>query len=255
MREYKSFGTICVKDEYGFIYALCKIEYILKEDDNYKYIFRPNYSVIELLGSNIFQGIPGLNLDLKKEEYIRDNINPTFISERVPSKNREDYYELLSSVNMTYMDPIKYLILTKDQYSGDNLFVIPYEEKKIIEINSSSMNNITLIKNVLLNLCLGNDIMMNDTVINDDTRKTFYNTFLPMYIKSYNLNKLKQKEGIEKAKKEGKYKGRKPIKVDMLVFNDLQERLEKKLITRQQLLDHLGISKDKYYRLKKYSQK
>ena len=253
MREYKSFGTICVKDEYGFIYALCKIEYILKEDDNYKYIFKPNYSVIELLGPNLFQGIPGLNLDLKKEEYIRDNINPTFISERVPSKNREDYYELLSSVNMTYMDPIKYLILTKDQYSGDNLFVIPYEEKKIIEINSSSMSNITLIKNVLLNLCLGNDIMMNDTVINDDTRKTFYNTFLPMYIKSFNLNKLKQKEGIDKAKKEGKYKGRKPIEVDMLVFNDLQERLEKKLITRQQLLDHLGISKDKYYRLKKYS--
>lgn len=255
MREYKSFGTICVKDKYGFIYALCKIEYILNEDDNFKYIFKPNYSVIELLGPNLFQGIPGLNLDLKKEEYIRDNINPTFISERVPSKNREDYYELLSSVNMTYMDPIKYLILTKDQYSGDNLFVIPYEEKKIIEINSSSMNNITLIKNVLLNLCLGNDIMMNDTVINDDTRKAFYNTFLPMYIKSYNFNKLKQKEGIEKAKREGKYKGRKPIKVDMLVFNDLQERLEKKQITRQQLLDYLGISKDKYYRLKKYSQK
>lgn len=57
----------------------------------------------------MFQGIPSLNLDLKKEVYVRENILPTFILERVPSKNREDLYDLLKSVNLTYIDPIEYL--------------------------------------------------------------------------------------------------------------------------------------------------
>lgn len=75
----------------------------------------------------MFQGIPGLNLDLKKEVYIRENILPTFISERVPSKNREDLYDLLKSVNLTYMDSIEYLCRTKYKYSGDNFFMTYFE--------------------------------------------------------------------------------------------------------------------------------
>lgn len=53
-------------------------------------------------------------MDLKKKEYIRKNIIPTFISERVPQKNREDFYELLEKLNMKFMDPIEYLIRTDE---------------------------------------------------------------------------------------------------------------------------------------------
>lgn len=80
----------------------------------FEYVFEPNYFLIDLLDSKYFQGIPGLNLDLKKQEYIRKNIIPTFISERVPQKNREDFYELLEKLNMKSMDPIEYLIRTDD---------------------------------------------------------------------------------------------------------------------------------------------
>ncbi|MCR4662165.1 MAG: hypothetical protein K5765_09255 [Clostridia bacterium] len=254
MREYKSLGTICVKDNQNFIYAICTIEYVLFEDEKFKYTFTPNYSVIDLLDSEIFQGIPGLNLDLRKDKYVRENINPTFISERVPSKNREDYYELLNKVNMEYMDPIKYLILTDMQYFGDNLFVIPYKEKKIIEINNKT-NNLLYIKQLLENICLGNNIFFSGEEINDSNRKIFHIVFLELYKKEYNSYKSKQKIGIEKAKQEGKYRGRKPIKVDILKFIELEENVNNKKITRQQLIKELGISKDKYYRIKKSCEK
>ncbi len=115
-------GFICVKDEYNIVYRVCLLTHIENDDGTFRYEFRPNYFVISLLDSNLFQGIPGLNLDLKKEVYVRENILPTFISERVPSKNREDLYDLLKSVNLTYIDPIEYLCRTTYKYFGDNFF-------------------------------------------------------------------------------------------------------------------------------------
>ena len=120
MKTFESVGTICNPGPFNLIYAICDLEYILNDDDSFKYIFTPNYNTIDLLTSEYFQGIPGLNLDLKKEVYIREYRIPTFISERVPQKNREDYLELLAKVNMEYMDPIEYLIRTDEQYFGDD---------------------------------------------------------------------------------------------------------------------------------------
>lgn len=54
MREVKTAGMICVKDDYGFEYHISKIEYIEREDESYSYLFTPNYSVIDLLSSSIF---------------------------------------------------------------------------------------------------------------------------------------------------------------------------------------------------------
>ena len=136
MKSFESVATICLKGQNNFIYKICKITYRLFEDESFEYVFEPNYFLIDLLDSKYFQGIPGLNLDLKKQEYIRKNIIPTFISERVPQKNREDFYELLEKLNMKFMDPIEYLIRTDEQYFGDNLFVIPYESKKKVFINN-----------------------------------------------------------------------------------------------------------------------
>ena len=255
MREFKSIGNICIKDNLNITYVLCKIEYILTEEKKAKYIFTPNYSVIDLLDNNIFQGIPGLNLDLRKDKYVRENITPTFISERVPTPNREDYYELLKEVNMDYMDPIKYLILSDKRYSGDTLFVIDYYDRKTVVMDIDNYrNSIAVIKNIVSNLTGGNNIKINDEIIDDTNRKTFFNIFYKIYEKMYDSSKEKQKEGIEKAKQEKKYKGRKPISVDILKFDYLEEKVEKKEITRQDLMKELGISKDKYYRLRKNSQ-
>lgn len=256
MKTYISKGKICIKGHYNLTYAVCDITYQLNEDDSFKYVFEPNYSVIELTDTSFFQGIPGLNLDLKKKEYIRTKI-PTFISERVPSRNREDYVELLEKVGMDYMDPVEYLIRTKEQYSGDLLFVRPFEKNKLVSFddNKSNQTNAALIKEMLSNICLGNDISINGQIINDENRKTFHDIFIKLYSRSYNLNRDKQTKGIETAKKEGSFKGRKPIRVDELQFRDLLEKVEKKEITPKEAAKKLGISIDKYYRVKNKLQK
>ena len=57
--------------------------------------------------------------------------------------------------------------------------------------------------------------------------------------------------GIEAAKQKNKYKGRKPIDVDRLAFLEIYERIKKKEITVKEGAKKLGISIDKYYRVKK----
>ena len=255
MKTYISKGTICIPGDFNLIYRVCDIFYYLNSDDTFQYVFKPNYSVIELINSKYFQGVPGINLDLKKEEYIRENITPTFISERVPSKKRLDYFELLQKVGMEYMDPIEYLIKTDEQYFGDKLFVIPYENKKIIHINKDTHDtNFSLLKIILLNICLGNDIIINNQKIDDENRKIFHDVFIDLYSRSYELRKEKQKEGIAKAKSDNKYKGRKPIKVNEVKFLEKLSLVNKKEISTKEAAASLGISIDKFYRLKKTMQ-
>ena len=104
MRELTTTGLICVRDDYGIEYVVSKISYTVREDESYKYVFTPNYSVIDLLTYNEYQGIPGLKMELRKEEYVRENMVPVFISERSPNKNREDLWELLAEVGLDYQD-------------------------------------------------------------------------------------------------------------------------------------------------------
>lgn len=256
MKTYISKGTICIKGPFQLIYAACKITYQLNEDDSFKYVFEPNYSVISLLNSSIFQGIPGLNLDLKRKEYIRTK-TPTFIAERVPSKKREDYLDLLAKVDMDYMDPIKYLIRSKEQYSGDTLFLLPFEEKETVSFDDykSNCTNAALIKKILSSLCLGNDVSINGQIINDDNRKIFHDVLISLYARSYKQDKEKQMKGIDVAKKEHHYKGRKPIKTDKLLFLELLAKVENKETTPKEAIQQLGITKAKYYRLKNEFQK
>ena len=180
MKTYYSRGLIVVKDKFNITYLLSKIEYFYNEDETFKYVFTPSYSTISLLKPDIFQGLPGLNLDIKKEKYERINRVPVFISERVPNKNREDYYELLKEVNMEYMDPIEYLIRVKGQYFGDPYFVIAYKDKEKNDLDNlkGKYTNTELIKIILDNIAIGNDIIFNDTLINDDNRKLIYDIFL-----------------------------------------------------------------------------
>jgi hypothetical protein len=250
MNKLISTGMICLKNDLNIEFYVCKITYILNEDESFKYIFEPNYNVISLLGSDIFQGIPGLNLDLKRKQYIRTSL-PVFISERVPQKNREDFNEILSSLNMDYMNHIDYLIKTKMKYSGDNFYVKEFENKQKIIINNISNKNNTAdtIKIILNNITKGNDVIINNLVINDKNRKDIYQTLIYIYQKAYNFIYSKQKEGIKNTNHI--YKGRKPIYVDKLEFLTLQDKINKKEISIKDACLKLGISIDKYYRYKK----
>ena len=254
MQGYLTKGIICVKDELNIEYRVCIIEYLENEDGSFEYRFFPNYPVIDLLNSDVFQGIPGLNLELKEKVYVRKNILPVFISERVPSINREDYYEILDEVNMKFMEPIEFLIRSKQRYSGDHLYVIKYEERKKILINDikGKQNSFGLIKLMLEEIAANNEVYLDSlTKINDES---VFKTLRYIYKIQYESNKAKQKEGIEEAKKNNKYHGRKPVPIDLLKFYEVLEKVNNKEITNRKASEILGISIDKYYRYKKLLQ-
>lgn len=249
MNSITTSGLICIKDNLNIEYVLCKLDYIFNDDDTFKYIFTPYYDVIDLLNSDIFQGLPGLELNFKKKEYIRENIQPVFISERVPSNTREDYYDILASLKMDYMNPIEYLIKTKESYSGDNLYVISYTERETVNLNNiiEKCNSLGIIKIILNNFAKGNKLILNNTEINNS--KTF-EVLKFIYQKQLNEQIIKQKKGIEKAKSDKIYKGRKAIKIDMLTFYEQIDLVKKGIITNDDAIKNLKISKSTYYRLK-----
>lgn len=257
MKIYQSKGTICVPGPCNLIYAVCDLEYVTRSDETFCYTFKPRYSIIDLLTVDYFQGIQGLDLDLRKAEYIRDNRTPVFISERVPSQNREEFHELIHRVGMTFMEPIKYLIKVKEmlneQYFGDTLFMKPFIEKQMINYDEfdSHLTNNALLKEILSNICFGHDITIGSQIINDTNRKVFHDIFLTLYLRSCQSQKEKQKEGIETAKQNGKYQGRKPVPISFSDFQVAVSNVEMGFITAKEAAKRLNISIDKYYRLKK----
>lgn len=66
----------------------------------------------------------------------------------------------------------------------------------------------------------------------------------------------RQKEGIEIAKAEVKYKGRKPIEVDKDTFEKVYTRWKAEEITARACMKELGIKASTFYRrVKKYEHK
>ena len=61
--------------------------------------------------------------------------------------------------------------------------------------------------------------------------------------------KRRQRDGIEAAKREGKYKGRKPVEVDRYEFASLMGEVERKERTNKYVMDKLGLTRTTYYKL------
>ena len=61
--------------------------------------------------------------------------------------------------------------------------------------------------------------------------------------------KRRQMAGIEIAKREGKYKGRKPVEVDRFEFARLLDEVRKKERTNKYVMDKLGLTRTTYYKL------
>jgi len=62
-------------------------------------------------------------------------------------------------------------------------------------------------------------------------------------------NKLRHQEGIARAKKDGKYTGRKKIAVDQNLFRQIAEDFENRRITETEAMNRAGISsRSTFYR-------
>ena len=249
MKSVITSGLICVKDKLNVEYFLAKIEYQVNEDETFEYRFSPYYNVIELLDSSIFQGIPGLDLDLKKEVYIRKNKTPVFISERAPSENRENLIEMLESVDMDYLNQLEWLIRTNLKYSGDNMYVKRYEDNENVEIPLiNNLNTNSLLKRILSEMCKGNTVTFGNFLIDDSNRKEIHYLLSKLYEKGkiYQYNKML--EGIKNAKNDGKYKGRKKKEIEDTEFYEIYKMYKNKTLLLEDAINKLGISKATFYR-------
>ncbi|MDY4610745.1 MAG: hypothetical protein SPD11_09065 [Sphaerochaetaceae bacterium] len=259
MREVHTSGIICINDNYGFTYQTCKIEYILFEDETFKYIFTPFYNIIEFIPSKIFQGIPGLDLELKKVEYVRENKIPVFISERTPSTNREDFWQLLDNAGMEYLNPLEWLIRTSLQYSGDDLYVVRSPQdttKKIVyfdSLNELGDRNQTIMRKLLEFICTNTDFISQELTIDDRNRKYLYEVLMPLYVKSVKYQLNRQKLGIEHSRE--KFRGRKKIPIDAPKLTETMTAYLNGKVSIQQACQTLHVSEATFFRrLREYKQ-
>lgn len=250
MKEIVTNGTICLNDELDFTYYIAEIEYTEREDESFFYKITPNYSVISLLSDKEFQGIPGLDLDLKKEFYLRENMVPVFISERTPGEHREDLWVLLESCDMQYLNRLEWLVRTKTRYSGDSLYVDRLDVKNLRVSTIDELGNRSSIisRKVLEAICTGGEVRTKDFIIDDSNRKSYYELFMALYKTERKFLDERRREGIKKSSEQGNYKGRTRIKIDTLELYDIIHAYESDKISADEAAERLNISVSTFFR-------
>ena len=253
MKKLTTMGFICLEDDYKFIYKIAKIEYEEWEDGAFNYIFRPFYNVIDMLPDHLFQGIPGLDLSLKRAVYERKNIVPTFIAERTPSEHREDLWALMEESGMQALNRLEWLIKTNKRYSGDRFFVMPFDGKDAVSYKERSMYDLvrrsdSLNKKLLEIICFGDYLYADDIIIDDKSRFYYYRLLMSMYIRDFERKKRLKMRGIEKAKEQNVYKGRRQIKIDPLLFDRVANDYLHGKISADQASLILKISRATFFR-------
>lgn len=250
MREIVTRGDICLNDDYNFTYKVAEIIYTEREDESFVYEIRPNYSVISLLDSRDFQGIPGLDMELKRESYVRENVIPVFISERAPAKNREDLWKLLEECDMQFLNQLEWLIRTDTRYSGDKLYV-QRPVDKTIEIESLNLlgnRSAVICRKILESICYGNDVISPNVVINDENRKQYFELVMSLYSTERSFLDSRRSNGIKQSAKKGNYKGRTRIKIDRLSAQEIFLDYQNRKITSTEASRLLDISKSTFLR-------
>jgi hypothetical protein len=253
MKEMTTTGFICLQNDLELEYRIATITYTEREDESFSYVFTPNYPVIDLLAPPVFQGIPGLDLSLRKPEYRRDGAVPVFISERAPNRNREDLVDLLGKVGMKYLNQLEWLMRTDLRYSGDGLYVRRPgngEEKRCVSFKESVVPERArvLCRRLLTVICQGDDVTANGYSIDDANRKEFHSLLISLYRNEVNSLRSKRIEGIRSSAAKGKYRGRQRIRVDEPKALEIFGRFRKGTISEAEALERLAFSRSTFYR-------
>ena len=127
MKYHYECADICVMYN-GEPYPVCGIEYYTDENDSFYYCFTPYYDRIKYLPCTVFHGIQGIDLELKKDCYVRKNFVRSFISERSPIPTRMNLPQLMDEAGISEYNTIAWLKNTPLQYFGDKYFLT--EKKK-----------------------------------------------------------------------------------------------------------------------------
>ena len=267
---YTSQGLIKVVDRYDRRYNVGEISFERFDEQNFQYVIKPYWNEIKYIPKGVFNGIPGINMDIKREKYYRVNMTPVFISMRTPSESREDIRELLSSVKLDYYDRFEWLLRSNSRCGDDNIIVIrKYEGRdrsiENIQDENLSVDDIVKIDN-LGGICSTNGRMVEKTFIllqsgakifiadenrflQEEERNNMLYLLMNMLASQDRNNKVNRINGIITAKKNGKYGGRKPIAVDAILLQQISYQFKNKTISEKDAMKKLGlVSRSTFYR-------
>lgn len=269
--SYVNSGIIKAVMKSGEKISVAQIDYQEFDEENFQYVISPYWEIVDGLPASVFQGIPGIDMDLRLEKYYRVNYIPTFIAERTPSENKEDLWEILESVGLDYYDRFEWLLRTTMRAANDNLIVerrrmsqvveeftagmlsaLQYGDKIVVdsmeEIADTAAGFTDGIFTVVTN---GVDIISQSGQIFVDamTRAAMVPIVVTQRMIIRREHSANRRDGIEQAKKNGKYTGRKPIDVDEKVLRQVNQELKDGLITVEEAMRRTKIgSKSTFYR-------
>ena len=269
--SYINSGIIKAVMKSGEKISVAQIDYQEFDEENFQYVIQPYWEIVDGLPASVFQGIPGIDMDLRLEKYYRVNYIPTFIAERTPSENREDLWELLEAVGLDYYDRFEWLLRTTMRAANDNLVVdrkreaqvveefttgiwdvLQYGDKVIIDsLESIADTNAGYADGIFKALTTGIDILnqRGEILVDINTRSSMVPIVVTQRIITHREHMANRRNGIEQAKKDGKYSGRKPIEVDEKVLRQVNDELKAGLITVEEAMKRTKIgSKSTYYR-------
>ena len=268
---YVNSGIIKAVMKSGEKISVAQIDYQEFDEENFQYVISPYWEIVDGLPASVFQGIPGIDMDLRLKDYYRVNYIPTFIAERTPSENREDLWELLESVDLDYYDRFEWLLRTKMRSANDNLIVerrrieetvgqftsgiisgLQYGDKVIVESMESIADTTAGLTDGMFNIVTsGIDVVTESgqVLVDATTRAAMIPYMVAQRIMSRRERISHQQAGIEQAKKDGKYAGRKPTPVDENVLRQVAKELDEGIITIEEAMKRTKInSRSTFYR-------
>ena len=268
---YVNSGIIKAVMKSGEKISVAQIDYQEFDEENFQYVISPYWEIVDGLPASVFQGIPGIDMDLRLKDYYRVNYIPTFIAERTPSESREDLWELLESVDLDYYDRFEWLLRTKMRAANDNLIVerrrieetvgqftsgiisgLQYGDKVIVESMESIADTTAGLTDGMFNIVTsGIDVVTESgqVLVDATTRAAMIPYMVAQRIMSRRERISLQQAGIEQAKKDGKYAGRKPTPVDENVLRQVAKELDEGIITVEEAMKRTKInSRSTFYR-------
>ena len=268
---YVNSGIIKAVMKSGEKISVAQIDYQEFDEENFQYVISPYWEIVDGLPASVFQGIPGIDMDLRLKDYYRVNYIPTFIAERTPSESREDLWELLESVDLDYYDRFEWLLRTKMRAANDNLIVerrrieetvgqftsgiisgLQYGDKVIVESMESIADTTAGLTDGMFNIVTsGIDVVTESgqVLVDAMTRAAMIPYMVAQRIMSRRERISLQQAGIEQAKKDGKYAGRKPTPVDENVLRHVAKELDEGIITVEEAMKRTKInSRSTFYR-------
>lgn len=268
---YISSGIIKAVMKSGEKISVAQIDYQEFDEENFQYVISPYWEIIDGLPASVFQGIPGINMDLRLDRYYRVNYIPTFIAERTPSENREDLWDILESAGLDYYDRFEWLLRTTMRSANDNLIVerrretqivekfsegdlsaLQYGDKMVVDSLEEVADTTAGFSNTIFTaVTSGVDFIdqSGEILIGAMTRRAMVPFVIAQRIIARREYAVKRAVGIEQAKKEGKYKGRKPVEVDEKILRQVKQEFKDGLITLEEAMKRAKIgSKSTFYR-------